>query len=117
MTGGRRSFSTSRPRGPGSASSCSRGMPVARRPARRSSVHAGGRVIHRQVKGGGSYLSANDPRLLIGLGTAMRIDRIDVHWINGERTVVEGPRLEQTLTLREPGTDPPASVAREASSR
>ncbi len=35
-------------------------------------AHIGDRVLTRQVKGGGSYLSANDPRLLIGLGPAER---------------------------------------------
>jgi len=47
------------------------------------SVTCGGRVIHRQAKGGGSYLSANDPRVLVGLGDADRVDRVDVRWPSG----------------------------------
>ena len=52
--------------------------------------NAGGRVLHRQVKGGGSYISSNDPRLLIGLGEAERVDRVVVRWPSGERTTLDG---------------------------
>ncbi len=37
--------------------------------------------------GGGSYLSASDRRLLIGLGEAERADRITVCWPSGRRQV------------------------------
>ena len=57
-------------------------------------VHAGGRVIHRQVKGGGSYMSSNDPRLLIGLGSAERVDRVEIRWPDGARTELAGPDLQ-----------------------
>jgi hypothetical protein len=78
-----------------------------RRPAigARVAVHAGGRVIHRQLKGGGSYLSANDPRLLIGLGDAERVDRIEVHWPHGGLTTLEKTPVKQTLRLGEPAAD------------
>jgi hypothetical protein len=46
-------------------------------------VHAGGRRQVAQRVGGGSYQSANDPRLHFGLGTAGRIDEIVVHWPSG----------------------------------
>ena len=46
-------------------------------------VHAGGRIIRRLAKGGGSYLSSQDPRLLIGLGSACRVDRVVIHWPDG----------------------------------
>ena len=59
-------------------------------------VHAGGRVLHRQVKGGGSYASANDPRLLIGVGKAERVDRVEIRWPSGRKTVLTDPA---------PGTD------------
>lgn len=57
-------------------------------------VEAGGRVLHRQVKGGGSYLSSNDPRLLVGLGEADRVDRVIIHWPSGAK---------ETFTGLEPG--------------
>ncbi len=65
-------------------------------------VRAGGRVIHRQLKGGGSYLSANDPRLLIGLGAADRIESIEVRWPNGTRSTVTSPELRRTHRVEEP---------------
>ncbi len=33
--------------------------------------------------GGGSYLSAGDPRLHFGLGDARRINSLEVHWPSG----------------------------------
>ncbi|TMQ33187.1 MAG: CRTAC1 family protein, partial [Planctomycetota bacterium] len=43
-------------------------------------VEAGGRRFTRYAKGGASYLSSGDRRLLIGLGNAERIDRVAVNW-------------------------------------
>ena len=59
-------------------------------------VHAGGRVIHRQLKGGVSYHSANDPRLLIGLGAADRVDRVDIRWPDGTRSTLTDPAPNRT---------------------
>jgi hypothetical protein len=67
-------------------------------------VHAGGRVIRRQLKGGGSYLSANDPRLLIGLGSAERVEQVVIHWPNGSRSVLERPAVGQSHRVVEPPT-------------
>ncbi|MFO0801730.1 MAG: CRTAC1 family protein [Gemmataceae bacterium] len=50
-------------------------------------VEAGGRRIVRFTKGGGSYLSASDPRILVGLGSASAIERVTVKWSwGGEQT-------------------------------
>jgi enediyne biosynthesis protein E4 len=46
-------------------------------------LDAGGRKQTRFAKGGGSYLSARDPRLLFGLGTTERIDKLTVIWPSG----------------------------------
>jgi hypothetical protein len=62
----------------------------------------GGRTIHRQLKGGGSYLSSNDPRLLVGLGKAERVERVDIRWPNGERSSLDGPATRQTHRVQEP---------------
>jgi enediyne biosynthesis protein E4 len=53
-------------------------------------VQAGGRKLVRHRKGGGSYLSAHDPRLLIGLGSLTKADRVEIRWPSGSRQVV-GP--------------------------
>jgi hypothetical protein len=50
-------------------------------------VRVGDRTIVRHVKGGGSYYSASDRRLLIGLGAAERVDAVEVRWPNAAATV------------------------------
>jgi len=78
-------------------------------------VHLGGRVLHRQVKGGSSYASANDPRLLIGLGSADAVERVEIHWPRGLRTTLMAPAPGQTHRVVEQdptaqgGTSPQAS--------
>jgi hypothetical protein len=69
-------------------------------------VHAGGRVLHRQIKGGGSYLSANDSRVLVGLGDVERVDSVAVRWPSGARSRLSHPAARQTHVLREPGAEP-----------
>jgi hypothetical protein len=50
-------------------------------------VRAGGRTLVRHLKGGGSYYSAHDTRLLVGLGDAAAADEVEVRWPNAARTV------------------------------
>jgi hypothetical protein len=57
-------------------------------------VKAGGRVWVRHVKGGSSYLSSQDRRLLIGLGSADRVDEVEVRWPNARATVQRFGRLD-----------------------
>jgi hypothetical protein len=50
-------------------------------------VEAGGRRFTCFAKGGGSYLSQGDPRILVGIGTLAAIDRVTVKWSwGGEKT-------------------------------
>jgi hypothetical protein len=49
----------------------------------RVEVETGGVKQVRFVNGGGSYLSASERRLLIGLGPASRVDRVTVRWPSG----------------------------------
>ena len=73
-------------------------------------VHAAGRVIHRQLKGGGSYISANDPRLLVGLGSAPKVDRVEIHWPGGAQTTLDNPAPGRTHRAVEPKTGAPAAT-------
>jgi hypothetical protein len=43
-----------------------------------------GRLLTRFAKGGGSYLSASDPRILFGLGASATVQRITVKWSWGK---------------------------------
>jgi hypothetical protein len=78
-------------------------------------VHVGGRVLYRQVKGGGSFASANDPRLLIGVGKAERVDRVEIHWPSGRVTQLRDLALGRTHRIVEPtgvegGGRPPRAI-------
>jgi hypothetical protein len=50
----------------------------------------GRRRLTRFAKGGGSYLAANDPRLLFGLGPDGKPGRITVKWSWGEKQTWDG---------------------------
>jgi len=59
----------------------------------------GAPVLWRRVRADGSYLSANDPRVLIGLGTATDIEALFVHWPDGTTERFAIPELRQYSTL------------------
>ena len=73
-------------------------------------VTAGGRSQVAVRFGGGSYLSASDPRLHFGLGEARRADRVEVHWPSGRRDAYEGLAAGAGYRLRE-GDPAPARLA------
>ncbi|WP_020470896.1 CRTAC1 family protein [Zavarzinella formosa] len=66
-------------------------------------VRAGGRTFVRHVIGGGSYYSAHDRRLLVGVGPADRVDEVEVRWPNAAGTVQRfGPfAVDRGYILRE----------------
>ena len=49
----------------------------------RLTIQLGDRRIVRHRKGGGSYLSASDPRLLVGIGAAKKVDQVEIRWPSG----------------------------------
>ena len=55
----------------------------------------------REVQSGSSYLSQNAQRLLVGLGTTDRIDRVVIRWQSGIQDVIEDVECNQVLTIRE----------------
>jgi hypothetical protein len=63
---------------------------------------AGGRVLHRQVKGGGSYMSSNDPRVLIGLGPSTTVDRVEIRWPSGARSTLGAIEIGREHEVIEP---------------
>jgi hypothetical protein len=50
----------------------------------RLTLEVGGRQLLRAVKGGGSYLSSADRRVLFGLGPEEKIGRLTVRWPSGK---------------------------------
>ena len=50
----------------------------------------------------GSYLSANDPRIIVGLGSAARVRRVEVSWPSGNVQTITEPQLDRYLVISEP---------------
>jgi predicted Zn-dependent protease len=67
----------------------------------RVAVEAAGTRRVSQRLGGGSYLSASDGRLHIGLGAAARIDRIEVRWPSGRVDSFQEIASDRAYLLRE----------------
>ncbi len=55
----------------------------------------------RRVRADGSYLSAQDPRVLAGLGSNTALEAIVVHWPGGAVETFAPPPLRAYTTLRE----------------
>jgi hypothetical protein len=80
----------------------------------RITIHAGGMMQFDEVRGGGSYLSQNDLRLHFGLGSATKIDSMEVRWPTGKTesfkdvaadkiyAITEGQGFKETATLPGP---------------
>jgi hypothetical protein len=61
----------------------------------------GGSTHLREVRAGSSYLGQHDLRVHVGLGTAARIDRLEIRWPNGQTEVVEGAVPNEIVTITE----------------
>jgi hypothetical protein len=48
-------------------------------------------TLRRRVRTDGSYLSANDARVLVGLGRAIRVEAVRVRWPDGATAEVKAP--------------------------
>jgi enediyne biosynthesis protein E4 len=57
--------------------------------------------LWRRVRTDGSYLSANDPRVLAGLGSMTHVDGVRVRWPGGAVEEWKNPRIDQYNTLQE----------------
>jgi hypothetical protein len=67
-------------------------------------LEAGGRKQTRFATGGGSYASASDRRLVFGLGTAGRVEKLTVVWPDGKEQEVKDLKLDRYYRLTE-GSD------------
>jgi hypothetical protein len=64
-------------------------------------VTLSGLTQHHTVTTAGSYLSASDKRLLIGLGGEDRLRLVELHWPSGVVQRLEDVRADQLLTIKE----------------
>ncbi len=65
----------------------------------------------QEVRGGGSYYSQNDLRPSFGLGSAAKVDRLEVRWPNGLEEMWSNLEVNRILTLKE-GTGQPIANRR-----
>jgi hypothetical protein len=69
----------------------------------RVTLVAGGRRQIQEVTSGGSYLSQNDLRVHFGLGSASKVDLIEIHWPSGAVDKIENASADRFLTVEEGG--------------
>jgi tetratricopeptide (TPR) repeat protein len=67
----------------------------------RITLHAGGRLQVAERFGGGSYLSAGDPRVHFGLGNQTRVDSVAVKWPSGQLDRFTNLEADRIYHLRE----------------
>jgi len=53
------------------------------------------------VVSGAGYSSQNDPYLYFGLGSATKVDKLEVVWSSGARETFDVPGIDRTVTLTE----------------
>jgi hypothetical protein len=69
-------------------------------------LEVGGLKRTRFAKGGGSYLSASDPRLLFGLGATQQVGTLSVRWPWGRTEHWSGLRADAYWEIREGDPQP-----------
>jgi hypothetical protein len=64
---------------------------------------AGGVKYKRLKTAGGSYLSSHDPREVLGIGAATKIDSIEIKWPSGRVDKLTNPPIRKYLKVVEGG--------------
>ena len=67
--------------------------------ARVGIVRADGSTLWRRARSDGSYASANDPRVLVGLGGATAVPRVRVQWPDGRSEEWSDVPIDRYTTL------------------
>jgi hypothetical protein len=67
----------------------------------RVTIHAGGMTQFDEVRGGTSYLSQNDLRLHFGLGSATKIDLVEVRWPTGKTETFKDVAADKIYAITE----------------
>ncbi|MEP7305520.1 MAG: CRTAC1 family protein [Acidobacteriota bacterium] len=69
--------------------------------ARVEVVRAGQPTLYRRARADGSYASANDPRVLVGLGTSATPPIVRVTWPGGRMSELADAMIDRYITIRE----------------
>lgn len=67
----------------------------------RLKINAGDFSSYDQMKGGMSYMSAQDPRIYFGLGAHARVDSLEIAWPSGAKEIIRGIAADQIVTIVE----------------
>jgi len=59
-------------------------------------------TLWRRARVDGSYASANDPRVLVGLGDSSEVPVVRVHWPDGRTTDATGVVIDRYIAIEEP---------------
>jgi hypothetical protein len=70
--------------------------------ARVTVTDATGRKQIFDATAAGSYLSSNDPRLLVGLGANAAVASVEVRWPSGQKQTITKPDIDRYLVVKEP---------------
>jgi hypothetical protein len=62
---------------------------------------AGTRTLVRSMDGGGSYISASDRRVHLGLGAVSQLDRVEIRWPSGTTEELLNLGVDRTIRLAE----------------
>jgi hypothetical protein len=68
----------------------------------RVEVFAGGKRYTAEHVAGSGYLSQDDSRMHFGLGAAVTVDKLIVHWPSGREQTLEKVAADRVLTVEEP---------------
>ncbi len=71
--------------------------------ARVGVVRADGSTLWRRARADGSYASANDPRVLVGLGDSKETPKVRVRWPAGQIEEWSEVAIDRWTTLKEGG--------------
>ena len=58
-------------------------------------------VLRRRARTDGSYLSANDPRVLVGLGNASQVQTVRLRWPDGSDEEWKDLKADQYINLKQ----------------
>lgn len=64
-------------------------------------TEANGRKQFFDQSNSGSYLAANDQRIIVGLGSGDSVRRIEIRWTNGKIQTLENPAIDRYYSINE----------------
>jgi enediyne biosynthesis protein E4 len=67
----------------------------------RVTIRAGDLMELNEVRGGGSYLSQNDPRLHFGIGDKNKLDSVEIAWPSGNKETLKNLSADAIYTIEE----------------